>query len=332
MSEKYNRAPRSSSGTQICCKITDNSASGEAEAALSDAAEEVVQAQKRRCSDFSDPVCINTSQIYDSCRDRDCITDGKVYLTSEGQALLDNAINVKLKRAEIIWVYTNVEPLSFNKGYFSVDLKFFIRTTLEIFTGICNPAVVYGLTTFDKKVILFGSEGSTKIFKSDFNFGSCDPSTLWQSTCLPTVVVETVEPVALNAKIVDSGCCCCCCDNCEDEGTDNPIIGCAECGLFPEAICNCFDGDLIIDDCGKQIFVSYGLFSIIRLERDSQLLIDAVDFCIPTQECPSATENSPCDLFNDIRFPIDEFFPPQKSSEERSGCHNKNNGCCGCGN
>lgn len=328
MSERSNRS-RDSASAQICCNITENSAAGEAEAVAADAAQEAVTTNRRRNTEFSDPVCIDTNQIYDSCRDRDCVSNARVYLTADGLKILECAINVKLKRAEIIWVYTNVEPLSFNNGYFSVDLKFFVRTTLEVFTGVCNPTVIYGLTTFDKRVILFGSEGNSKVFKSNFNFGNCDIESCWQNTCMPTVVVETVEPVALSAKIVEKSCCCCDCDDeCEKKATK-----CHACSIFPEAICNCFDGDLVIDDCKRQIEVSYGLFSLIRLERDSQLLIDAVDFCIPTQECPSSTENAPCDLFNDIRFPIDEFFPPQKSSSERgSGCHNKNIGCCGCSN
>ena len=329
MSERYSRGNNNGTSTQICCNITDNSAAAEAQAVAADAAQEAAETRQRRNSEFSDPVCINTSQIYDSCRDRDCVADARVYLTEEGQELLKCAINVKLKRAEIIWVYTSVEPLSFNNGYFSVDLKFFVRTTLEVFTGVCNPTVIYGLTTFDKRVILFGSEGTSKVFKSNFSNGCCDIANCWQSTCMPTVVVETVEPVALSAKIVEKNCCCC---NCDDD-CDTTHAECCACSMFPEAICNCFDDNLVITDRGRQIEVSYGLFSIIRLERDSQLLIDAVDFCIPTQECPSATEDAPCDLFNDIRFPINEFFPPQKtSSDERSGCHNKNVGCCGCGN
>ncbi len=327
MNERYNRGDNRTSSAQICCSITDNSAAEEAKAVAADAAQEAAETRRRRNSEFSDPVCINTNQIYDSCRDRDCVSNARVYLTEDGQELLESAINVKLKRAEIIWVYTNVEPLSFNNGYFSVDLKFFVRTTLEVFTGVCNPTVIYGLTTFDKRVILFGSEGNSKVFKSNFNLGSCDVANCWQNTSMPTVVVETVEPVALSAKIAEKNCCC---SGCDDECGTTP----AECyarSIFPEAICNCFGDDLVVTDRGRQIEVSYGLFSIIRLERDSQLLIDAVDFCIPTQECSSATENAPCELFNDIRFPIDEFFPPQRSSsEKRSGCHNKNIGCCGC--
>lgn len=291
----------------------------EQQALLADAKEECCETATRRSNDFSEPICINAEQIYDSCRDRECVTDGRVYLTQEGQNLVDRAINVKLKEAEIIWVFTDVEPLSFNRGYFSVDLKFFICTTLEVFTGLANPTVIRGLTTFDKRVILFGSEGNTKTFSSRFNPDNGSQITeSWHKTNLPTVAVEVVEPVALTAKIVEKDCCCKSNCGCED-ACDCCCESAAE-TVFPEFISECFDGDLVVNDCDRKVAVTYGLFFIVRLERDTQLLIDAVDFCIPTQECPSATEESPCGLFNDIRFPIDEFFPPQKKKDNTCGC------------
>lgn len=333
MSDRNDRNRRSGiSPEDVCCVVCDDDFdNGAAEAVAADAASEAIETPVRREEEFSDPVCINTNQIYDSCRDRDCVADARVYITESDQELIDNAINVKLKKAEIIWVYTNVEPLSFNNGYFSVDLKFFVRVTLEVFSGVSCPTQIHGLTTFDKRVILFGSEGNSKVFRS--GSGSCSDSDIassWQNTSMPTVVVETVDPIALSAKIVDKDCggnCCCdCCDKDDDRPHHNTSVRTTSSGcMFPRGICDCFDDDLVIDDCQRQVHVSYGLFSIVRLERDSQLLIDAVDFCIPTQECPSATEDNPCELFNNIRFPVDEFFPPQRRSSDNG------NGSCGCG-
>lgn len=290
----------------------------ERQARIADAKEECCETAERRTTAFSEPVCINASQIYDSCRDRECVTDARVYLTREGQNLIDRAINVKLKSAEIIWVFTDVEPLSFNRGYFSVDLKFFVCTTLEVFTGVSNPTILRGLTTFDKRVILYGSEGNTKTFNSKFNMNDgCKLAETWHKTNMPTVAIEVVEPVALTARIVEEDCCGCSCgcgQDCDGECYDGRKR------FMPEFICDCFGDDLVLDDCERRVEVTYGLFFIVRLERDTQLLVDAVDFCIPTQECPSATEESPCALFNDIRFPIDEFFPPQKKKDNTCGC------------
>ena len=63
---------------------------------------------------------------------------------------------------------------------------------------------------------------------------------------------------------------------------------------------------------GKRVFVTVGLFSIIKLARYVQLLIPAFNFCFPNKECIAATEENPCELFETIQFPFDEFFPPQK--------------------
>lgn len=62
--------------------------------------------------DFREAVCIHTDKIYDQCRDKDCLTDLRVYLTPSGQELVNRSINVKIRKAEIIWVYSDVEPNS----------------------------------------------------------------------------------------------------------------------------------------------------------------------------------------------------------------------------
>ena len=60
---------------------------------------------------------------------------------------------------------------------------------------------------------------------------------------------------------------------------------------------------------GRNLFATIGQFSMIRLERDTQLLIPAYDYCIPDKACESTTEDDPCAMFSHIEFPLDEFFP-----------------------
>lgn len=60
----------------------------------------------------------------------------------------------------------------------------------------------------------------------------------------------------------------------------------------------------------QKLYVTLGQFSIIRLERDTQLLIPAYDYCMPDKACQGSTEDDPCSMFSRIYFPIDEFFPP----------------------
>ena len=260
----------------------------------------------RNC-DFKDGVCIHTDQVYDSCREKDCLEDLNVIFTRRSQDIIDRAINVKVKKAEIIWVFTDIEPVPFNRGFFTVDVKYFFKVTLDAFTGVARPIEIEGLCTFDKKVILFGSEGNSKTFSSKYTPDGQMPQ-IWEKNNLPKAVIEVVAPITLAAKLVDRCDCHCRCDCCRD---------------IPDPICKCFEDDLVLGDTDRMCFVSLGLFSIIKIERKVQLLIPAIDFCIPQKECLAATEDNPCDLFNSLRFPTDEFFPPQRAEFddiENSGC------------
>ncbi len=123
-----------------------------------------------------------------------------------------------------------------------------------------------------------------------------------------------VDPIALGARLVDpeeKNCCCCC--------------GETDVNAVPENICKIFDEDLVdCTDCRK-VFVTLGLFTIVRLERKVQLLIPVIDFCVPQDDCRVSTESNPCELFEKIHFPVDEFFPPEKGcfNTESTNCCNK---------
>ena len=82
-------------------------------------------------SDCSNAVCIDAMRVYDSCSDKDCINDLRVYFTDAVQAQVDNAVNVRLKDAEVLTVVTNLEPVPFNKGFYSVSIKFYVKVTFE---------------------------------------------------------------------------------------------------------------------------------------------------------------------------------------------------------
>lgn len=262
----------------------------------------------------NDGVCIQTRKVYDSCRDKECIENVRVYLEEGGQEIIENAINVKCRKSELIWVYSDVEPVSFNRGYFTVDLKFFFRITLDVFCGLGNPVQVTGLATYDKKVVLFGSEGNAKVFQSKYRFDEVDCQ-MWQKNNLPIAQVEAVDPICLSARIVEPNDMCCKCD-CD-----------LDVNSLPRNISNVFNGNIVDDSNGRRIYVTLGLFTIVRLERDVQLLIPVYDFCIPECECVTSTETSPCEIFDKLKFPVDEFFPPERDSFEGL----EYTGECGCG-
>lgn len=67
-----------------------------------------------RC-DPCDPgqtMSIHTRKITDSCRDKDCIEDLRVYLTCGSQQLLDTAASVRVRSAEMIHTYIDVETVT----------------------------------------------------------------------------------------------------------------------------------------------------------------------------------------------------------------------------
>ena len=263
-------------------------------------------------------VCIHTRKIFDSCKDKDCLEDLRFYPCLQYADVLSRALSVKGGSARLLHIYIDVEPVSFNRGFYTVDLRFFYAVTLQAYLTSPIPVPVEGLCVFDKRVILFGSEGNAKIFSSAYREDGPDPQLLRRSN-LPIAVAEAVDPIVLDARIAD---CCesrCCGDNCCCQ---------TELAEIPAFINNCFEGGLSTGGDGRRVYVTLGQFSIVRLERDSQLLIPVYDYCMPEKECCGGASEDPCGLFRNIAFPVNEFFPPNtirkpETYEETKNC------CCG---
>ena len=259
-------------------------------------AEKVVPGPVSGAGGIREAVCIHTRKIYDSCRDKDCIEDLRFYPKMQYVDVIHRALNIKGGSAKLLHVYVDVEPVSFNRGFYTVDMRFFYAVTLQAYLSSPVPVSVEGLCVFDKRVILFGSEGNAKIFSSQLTAGEPDLQMLRRANA-PVAVVEAVDPIVLDARIVDAcGKCSCDCDLCE----------------VPSFVNNCFDGELSTGDDSRRIYVTLGQFSIVRLERDSQLLIPVYDYCMPEKECSCGISGGedPCCVFRNIAFPVGEFFPP----------------------
>ena len=247
-------------------------------------------------SGIREAVCIHTKKIFDSCRDKDCIEDLRFYPKKQYVDTINRALSVKGGCAQLLYVYVDVEPVSFNRGFYTVDMRFFYHVTLQAYLSSPAPVTVEGLCVFDKRVILFGSEGNAKIFSSESRAGEPDLQML-RRTNSPIAVVEAVDPIVLDARLTD---CCgrrdCDCDLCE----------------VPTFVNGCFGGELSGGDDSRRIYVTLGQFSIVRLERDTQLLIPVYDYCMPDKECSceSGGAEDPCSIFRNICFPVGEFFPP----------------------
>ena len=231
-------------------------------------------------------VSINTRKIFDSCRDKDCIDDLRVFPTETSQSYIDNALSIRPRRAELLYCAVKVEPISFNRGYYTVDCTYFYRITGETFP---SGNSILGLAVFDKRAMLFGSEGSVKSFSSEEKEPSADADEL------PLAVVDAVDPIALHMKLVEA----------ETPGSTE-----LEQRAIPAFIADAFPEPLVLTDTARRWYTTVGQFSIIRLERDTQLLIPAYDYSLPDKECPGSTPDDPCEMFSKIRFPVEEFFPP----------------------
>lgn len=264
--------------------------------------------QENTC--IREAVCIDTRKIFDSCKDKDCIEDLRFYPTQDSQCAIDRAVSIKAGKAELIYVYIDVEPIGFNRGFYTVDVRYYYRVTADAFVGAVRPVEISGLCVFDKRVILFGSESSAKVFSSCLDEG---PDAQMRRCSVPTAVVEAVDPIVLNMKLVDV----CECHPCDCELTE-----------IPPCICACFCSDLCFGNQGKRVYVSLGQFSIIRLERDTQLLMPIYDYCLPEKECTcGGNEDDPCEIFRHVKFPVDEFFPPNQATGTPACYREVKNGC-----
>jgi hypothetical protein len=251
---------------------------------------------------FKEAVCINAGRIYDSCADKDCLEDLRLLFTPQEQAKIDNAVNIKSKFVCIEDVCIDVEPIPFNKGFYSVDITYYFNVVLDVFTCVGSPCTtVDGFAVFNKRVILYGSEGNVKIFTST---GSGGCGTYGPATNMPKAIVQVVDPILLAARLVDVKDC-----------HYDPVVTIPR-NIAERHNCEC---DTFADRPEKMVLVTLGLFSIVQIERKVQMLIPAYDFCIPDKECTSSSDD-PCEIFENIKFPIDDFFPPKLSE---SGCEGK---------
>ena len=126
-----------------------------------------------------------------------------------------------------------------------------------------------------------------------------------------------VEPVLLGSKIVEKisecNCCCCCCQ-----------------GDIPEKMLTAFDAPPCFEDdgCRRFLTVSLGIFSVVRIVRPAQLLVQATEYAIPEKECISVEEDDPCHVFRTMPFPSGEFTCDVKHHEH--GERPERPGRCGC--
>ena len=74
----------------------------------------------------SGSVLIDTYQVFDSCRGRDCFEDVRVYLDEMGQSLIEHTSQVRCKSAEICSSSISVEPVQLSRGFYRITVRFYV--------------------------------------------------------------------------------------------------------------------------------------------------------------------------------------------------------------
>lgn len=259
---------------------------------------------------------IETSRILDACRDRDCFEDVRVFLTATGEELIARTGNVRVKCAKIVASNISVDPVQFNCGFYTVLARFYVRCEFEVCVPMGQSQTIEGIAVIEKRVVLFGGESNVSVFRSTACDNFCampDPVCCAHNT--PEAVIEVVPLVVLGARIVeecDCHCCCCACD-------------------VPSLVTDGLNGALNGDANGdnRYLTISLGLFSVIRLVRNGQLLVEATEFCLPDKECTAVTDEDPCCTFKQMPFPTSAFCPNTVAPVANGNGNGNGRRCCG---
>ena len=266
-----------------------------------------------RCGpeDLQNALSVHTRKITDSCRDKDCIESLRVYLTRSSQAILETAAGAKVRCADLVYAAVDVEPVAFDRNHYCIDVTFYYRVLADATIGTCRPAALYGLAVFSKRAVLCGEESRARIFTS----GDDRSVALCQNSNYPTAVVEALDPMILSSRVKEL---------CDCGNRESTVV------QIPANVLELFDDELIMTGERRRLYVSLGQFSIIRLERDAQIVVPFLDYSLPTKDCceaPGCAED-PCEMFSRIPFPANQFTP--KGCDSCDGREYPEEGGCSC--
>lgn len=264
-----------------------------------------------------DTVCIETNRILDSCRDRDCFENVKVFLTDLGKEIIEHTSTVRVKSACIPDAGITLDPVQFNRGFYTVNVRFYVKLIFEACIGNGRSQEFEGIAVLDKRVILYGGDCGVSTFRGGGDFsdfcGQIEPCCKEKN--VPVAVVEVASPIVLGVNVLESiaDCCCCCC--------------CAH--DIPERVGSGLNGNVYGDDDDdrRYLAVSLGIFSIVRIVRPGQFMISATEYVIPDKECISPSNEDPCSVFRSMAFPISEF---SCTTERAHIPHGDKGNKCGC--
>lgn len=266
---------------------------------------------------FCDAVPIKVNRVFDSCSSRDCLAN--LMVSALTTPVPNGAIMVKSRSVYITNVCVNIEPIQFNKGFYSVDLTYTISLDLAFYGSSCTAplATSTGTVYANKHCILYGGEGNTQTFCNNTDFNSGTVSECCNNiTNLPTACVHVINPICLECKLVTN---CVCPSSATTRTTpSNVFVQPENCqkdvmvsAVLPNTCCSC-DSKVQQTD----VVVTLGLFSIVELTRPSTVLVPTYPYTIPQKECCTNTK-SPCEIFDKMQFPTEEFTTPSVPLQEQ---------------
>ncbi len=231
-------------------------------------------------------VAVKADRVFDSCSDKDCITNLQVML--ENGELPEQITSVKTRCCSIENVCMSVEPIPFNRGYYSVDVTYSFGVELLAYERSCDaPVTLRGTASASKSVILYGSESSTKTFFSNgARIG--DTNTCCEVVNLPTASCQCVDPIALETRIA----------------------------MVPGIPVQPPQPGMPLPPPHRAVVLTLGVFSVIELTRPVTMTVAAYPYNVPTKTCSAEGTDSPCEIFSRLSFPTDEFLPQMPGNPE----------------
>lgn len=238
--------------------------------------------------------CIISLKVYDQCRQQDCLTRNELgparaaehkcicgIEIHEGEVVYppNRAATVSLDKLRIKRIIiVDKAPCQFRLGYWDVNIKYVFEYRL-IFREADGHIIdtIRANSIFNKKVTLFGSIDTDIVMATDLFVNKHDSEPVEAD---PFILVEA-KAVGLDAQLRYGRP-----KHCSDD----------------------------MPPCPTEVDVTIGLFSIIKLFRIVQLLVESTGFCIP-QPCEDVTPLNPCQFFNGLDFPMDIFAPPSNPAD-----------------
>ena len=254
-------------------------------------------------NDHGGESCIIAQKIFDQCRIQKCLSSDILGparaargnnpscndMLCEGDIIVPpcNASDVSIRdleldRIEILRKKAN--PLQ--KGCWDLELKYVFNYTLEFRRADgCFIGCIDATNTYNLRVTLFGSsEADVTTVTDQFLNGTSNGG--------PFVIAEG-KAVALAAELRYPSCNACNC-NCG--------CGCDSCAAGQN------NGDAALG-APIAVNVTIGLFTIVKLFRTVNMMVNSLGRCIPERYTASANACDPCAEFEDVRFPLDLFSP-----------------------